>query len=240
MRGKKTAGRIAFAAALLCVLAALAGGGLKGRLTPFISAAPPRASVRMTARNSGEKNVVLDVETPAVTGFADAAFEDALNAAIASQIGGAVAGALDAAKSDAGFVFVLRVSAEVKHARGILSLRVTDDLDNGGTGFPHTVYYNADIQKSRLLSLDDLFVSREYRAAIDQMIRRRVRSDAHYFADSFTGVDAATSFFIADGRLFIAFAKYEIASGMTGEPVFEVPALLIRRWLKPEYAPLLW
>lgn len=240
MKGNETAGRVAFAAALLYVLTAWAGGGLKGRLTPLISPPPPRAAVCVTAQNSGEKNVVFDVETPVVTGFADAAFEDALNGAIAAQISGAAARVRSAAKSDGSFVFVLRVSAEVKHARGILSLRVTDDLDNGGTGFPHTVYYNADIQKSRLLSLDDLFVSREYRAAIDKMITRRVRSDAHYFADSFTGVNAATSFFIADGRLFIAFAKYEIASGMTGEPVFEIPIPLIRGWLKPEYAPLLW
>lgn len=168
------------------------------------------------------------------------AFEDRFNKRILMQVKDAMDDAFCQAKRDEAWVFVLCVDDEVKCQRGILSLRVTDDLDNGGTGFPHTVYYNVNIHKNCLLSLDDLFVSTEYRAVIDGFIRERIRYDAHYFADEFMGVSKHTSFFISKGQLHIAFAKYEIASGMTGEPDFAIPTILIRKWLRPEYAPLFW
>ena len=144
------------------------------------------------------------------------------------------------AKDDEDWVFVLRISDDTKCKRGILSVRVTDDVDNGGTGFPNTVFYNADIQKSCWLTLDDLFVSKAYRPAIDGFIYNKIINDAHFFAEDFLGVTEKTSFFVYERQLYIPFAKYEIASGMTGEPTFAMPTMLIRKWLRPEYAPFFW
>ncbi len=232
--------RIAFCAAVLIVFFAAAGGSLKGRLLPFITMPPRQVSVTEILQNKGVGNIVFDIQFPQISGFGDRAFENRLNAKIFAQAEYAIADALYQAKDNKDWVFVLRVSDEVKSNCGILSLRVTDDIDNGGTGFPHTVYYNADIQKSRPLTLDDLFVATDYRTVIDSLIRKIVRNDAHYVPDAFTGVSESTAFFISGGQLHIVFAKYEIASGLTGEPDFAIPTLLIRKWLKPEYAPLFW
>ncbi len=232
--------RIAFGAAVLIVFIAAAGGSLKGRLLPFITVPLRQVSVTEDLHNKGVGNIVFDIQYPEVLGFDNQAFEDGLNNKIIVQVNNAIIDAFDQAKGNEDWVFVLRVSDEVKNNRGVLSLRVTDDLDNGGTGFPHTVYYNTDIQKSCFLILDDLFVSNEYRTEVDRLIRKIVRNDAHYFSDAFTGVSENTAFFLSDGQLHIAFAKYEIASGLTGEPDFAIPTPLIRRWLRPEYAPLFW
>lgn len=240
MRGMVMTRKIVFAMIALMVVFAAMGGSLKGRLTPFISTPMKQAIVSETLENRGVGNVVFDIQYPKVCGFDDHTFEDSLNERILVQVENAMADAFSQAERDKKWVFVLRVDDEVKCQRGILSLRITDDLNNGGTGFPHTVYYNTDIHKSRFLTLDDLFVSREYQALIDRYIRERIQYDEHYFVDEFMGVATDTSFFISKGQLHIAYAKYEIASGMTGEPDFAIPTLLIRKGLRPEYAPLFW
>ncbi len=232
--------RTIFGAMTLFVLIAAAGGALKGRLTPYFTAPPPGVAVCEVLENRGIRNIVFDIQYPKISGFSERTFEEKLNRLIALQAEAAAAGALEQAKQNEKWVFVLRVSDEVKNRRGILSLRVTDDLDNGGTGFPNTVYYNADISENRMLTLDDLFDSAEYRKAINGFIQSKTEQDEHFFPGAFKGVAGGTSFFIAHGQLCIAFAKYEIASGMTGEPVFEIPTLLIRKWLKAKYALLFW
>ncbi len=232
--------RIAFGAVVLILLFVAAGGGLKGRLTPFVAVLPRQARIEEVLVNKGVGNIVFDIEYPEISGFGDRTFEKEMNAKISAQVNYAIADAFYRAKGNEDWVFVLRVSDDVKNNLGILCVRVTDDLDNGGTGFPHTVYYNADIQKSDPLTLDDLFVSNDYRMVIDGFIREIVRNDSHYFADAFTGVSESTAFYLSEGQLHIAYAKYEIASGFTGEPDFEIPTLLIRKWLKSVYAPLFW
>jgi hypothetical protein len=118
-------------------------------------------------------------------------------------------------------------------------MRVTAVLDNGGVGLPHTVYYNVDITKRRWLSLDGLFKLDTYRKVLDEYIRKQMDGDERFLPEEFMGVSHRTMFFIKDGRLYIAFAKYEIADGMAGETVFEMPPELLRGLVKPEYAGLL-
>lgn len=227
-----------FLMAALTVIFMASSGGLRGRLLPYITMPPQQVSVTQVRQNKGIENVVLDIQYPLVCGFDDKIFEGKLNTRMITQVNNAIADTFDQAKNNTDWVFVLRVSDDIKNNRGILSVRVTDDLDNGGTGFPRTVYYNVNIEDCCLITLDDLFVSHEYRTAIDGFIRGIVRNDEHYFADYFTGVSEKTAFFISGRQLHIEYAKYEIASGLTGEPDFAIPTLLIRKWLKPEYAPL--
>lgn len=221
--------------AVITVLIFAAGGGLDGRLS--LQPSVPHRSVTVSERteNRGIDNLVLDIRMPVVAGLADTSFEKLLNARIRAQVSAARQDALRQSRIDPAYVFVLRVDYALTCAQDILSLRVTDDLDNGGTGKPHTVYYNADIQKSASLTLDDLFESRDYREAVDNLIRNTMQADEHFFLEDFTGVDNHSKFFISNGQLHIAFSKYEIASGMAGEPIFSVPSGLLWTQIKPRY-----
>jgi len=232
--------RIIFCMTLLAMLLAASGGSLKGRLSPLITNPAKEALVCESLENRGVGNVVFDIQYPVIQGFDNETFEQRLNSRILMQVENAKADAFYQAGKDEDWIFVLRVYDEVKCRRGILSVRVTNDIDNGGTGFPHTVYYNADIEKNCCLTLDDLFVSKEYRQVINHFIKKQIKKDEHYFAEEFKGISECTSFFIYERRLNIAFAKYEIASGMTGEPTFAIPTALIRKWLQPEYARYFW
>ncbi len=232
--------RIVFIVMIMGELLSGLGGSLKGRLSPYMTLPPKESAVCELLENRGIGNVVFDIQYPVIQGFDDEVFKHRLNKRILMQVENAKADVLYQAKSDEDWVFVLRVFDEVKCLRGILSVRVTNDIDNGGTGFPHTVYYNADIEKNCCLTLDDLFVTNDYRNAIDNFIRKGIDKDEHYFPEEFKGVCESTSFFISGRQLYIAFAKYEIASGMTGEPTFAIPTALIRKWLKPKYASLFW
>lgn len=187
----------------------------------------------------GSDTLVEDIRVPLVFGFNDKAFEAALGERITAFVDTARKDARQAARVAqqwVPYVCVLAVDYEIKTNCGLFSMRLTADLENGGTGMPNTAYINADIAKSAFLQLDDLFVSREYRAALDQHIAELMRADARFSPEEFTGVSNKTAFFVADGQLFIAFGKYEVASGMTGEPVFGIPPALIRGLVRPEYA----
>jgi len=232
-------------AALLTIGFLAAGNVLQGRL---LAARPqPEVSVSEALVNRGSDEIVLDIRYPVVSGLHDAALERSLNESIRAQVDAAA----DAAQAEAaalwmeaeteGFepwVYVFHTDYEAYCTRGILSLRVTTALDNGGVGFPHTVYYNIDIARSRRLCLNDLFTSGEYRQALSAYIRHQISGNPRFFANEFTGITGRTAFFVRDGRLYIAFAKYEIASGMTGEPVFAIPSRLLHGRLRPEYAGL--
>lgn len=187
----------------------------------------------------GSDTLVEDIQMPVLEGFSDPAFEKALNTRIRVFV--------DSARQDAReqarivqqwmpYVCVLTVDYEVKNACGLFSMRITSDLENGGTGMPHTIYINADAWSNSTLTLDDLFRSADYRAGMDQYLSEMMAADAHFFPDTFFGVNESTTFFVSKGRLYIAFGKYEVASGMAGEPVFEMPPELISQYLKPKYA----
>jgi hypothetical protein len=208
--------------------------------------AEPQAKVQVTERqvNYGNEYLIYDICTPAVSGFADADFERGLNSRIEAHIARDQAEAESYAKdymeqvkswSIPPYDCVFSAWYEAKCTTGILSLKVTTFLDNGGTGMPHTVYYNADIAYCEMLSLGDLFISDDYKARIDHVIDAQMRKDPERYDVPFKGVTADTQFFISGGRLFIAFAKYEVAGGTTGEPEFEIPIGEIWGLIKQEY-----
>ncbi len=234
------------AAALMLVCFLAAGGSLRGRL---MAALPqPSAVIKEETVNCGTAALVTDIRLPVVSGLGGDKIELELN----KKVRGQVEAARTAAEAEAaalwreaqlkGFTpwtYVFAADYEAYSVRGVLSLRVTTDLDNGGTGLPHTVYYNVDIERRCWLKLVDLFVSDEYRRVIDGYISEQISHDERFIPEAFAGVSAGTSFFISNGRLCIAFAKYEIASGMTGEPVFEIPPGLLHGLVRPEYAGVL-
>jgi ferredoxin len=139
-------------------------------------ATPAQASVQVTVRqtNYGDEYLVYDLGVPVVSGFADAQFEYSLNERIRKRVKTDQAAALDyalwfAQEVEAGRMLpydcVFTASCETKCTYGILSLKVATFLDNGGTGMPHTAYYNVDIEACKMLALPDLFTGRAIKAA---------------------------------------------------------------------------
>ena len=242
-----TGRRFWLTAAAVAVLACFtAGGSLTGRVGQ--TQPHPEASVGEATLYRGNEQIVLDIRMPVVSGLNDRKLEHILNSRVRAQVDASRAAAeIEAASlwreaADEGFLpwlYVFHADYEVYSVRGVLSMRVTAALDNGGVGLPHTVYYNVDIARHSWLTLDDLFASKAYKEVIDTYIREQISGDERFLPEEFGGVSQKTSFFIRDGRLHIAFAKYEIADGMTGEPVFEIPPKLLRGLVKPEYAGLL-
>lgn len=236
--------RLWLMAAMVAVLVCFAAGGsLPGRMGR--TQPQPEAHVSEEALYRGSEQIVLDIRVPVVSGLGDRKLERMLNGRVRAQVDAARAAAeteatalWQEAKRD-GFLpwlYVFHADYEVYSVRGVLSMRVTAALDNGGTGLPHTVYYNVDVAKHRWLCLDDLFVSEAYKDVISVYISGQISDDERFLTEAFHGVSGDTSFFVRDGRLHIAFAKYEIADGMTGEPVFDIPPGLLRGLVKPEYA----
>ncbi len=222
------------------------GGSLPGRVGR--TEPQPEASVGEKTLYRGNEQIVLDVRVPVVSGLGDRKLEHILNSRVRAQVDAARAAAETEAAAlwreaeQEGFLpwlYVFHADYEVYSARGVLSMRVTAALDNGGVGLPHTVYYNVDIARHSWLTLDDLFASEAYKEVIGTYIRDQISADERFLPEEFVGMSQKTSFFIRDGRLHIAFAKYEISDGMTGEPVFGIPPKLLRGLVKPEYAGLL-
>ncbi len=234
-------------AAAVIVLACFAvGGSLPGRVGR--TEPKPEAHVGEKALYRGSEQIVLDVRIPVVSRLGDRKLEHILNSRVRAQVDAARTAAetevtaLWHEAEQEGFLpwlYVFHADYEVYSACGVLSMRVTAALDNGGVGLPHTVYYNVDIVRHSWLTLDDLFASGAYKEVIDTYIREQISGDERFLPEEFGGVSQMTSFFIHDGGLHIAFAKYEISDGMTGEPVFDIPPKLLRGLVKPEYAGLL-
>lgn len=191
--------------------------------------------------NYGSEHLTVDICRPAVSGFSDAQFDKTLNDRIGAQIAAALGDAEDYAVTygqQIGYPCVFYAAYSAECTERLLSLKVTTFLDNGGTGLPLTVYYNADIEESKYLTLGDLFADgAPFGERIGAVILEEMKEDPErYFFERFAGVDNDTQFFIYEGQLYIAFAKYEIADGMTGEPEFLISAEAIEDMLAPEYA----
>lgn len=196
----------------------------------------------------GKECLTVDICMPVVSGLSDAQFERSLNYRIRNQI----MNASQTAKQDAEIFwqetkakgyepwpFIFCAGYEVQCKQKVLSLKVTTLLDNGGPGMPHTVYYNVDIKNNKRITLSDLFVEESpFLERIDGVIEAEMRKDIErYFGEGeYIGISKNAEFFINNGELYIAFAKYEVASGMTGEPNFLIPTDVIQDIIAPEYA----
>lgn len=205
-----------------------------------------RIAVTVLTENSGTEKLTLDIQIPVISGLGDKLFELDLNKKIKTQI--------DTARNEAEKVtdefwrqareqnyepwpYIFFSEYEVKSDAGILSLKVTTLLYTGGPGMPQTIYYNVDLKKNKIILLSDLFRNGYYVQIIDSVILNEMDKDIERYVphSEFPGVSKHTKFFISEGKLYITFAKYEVASGMTGEPEFLIPTEKIRGILKQEY-----
>lgn len=213
------------------------------------NAVSERIKVTVLTVNSGTDRLTLDIQIPEVSGFADSVFEKELNRKIKSQVDIARRNAEETAdefwrqareENYEPWPYVFYSEYEVKSADAIFSLKVTTFLYTGGPGMPETVYYNVDTSKNKLITLSGLFRNEDYIPIINMIILDEMDKDIERYVPpgEFPGVSRHTKFYIKDGKLYIAFDKYEVASGMTGEPEFLIPAEKIRGILKKEYKNL--
>lgn len=103
-------------------------------------------------------------------------------------------------------------------------------------------YDTIDKQHELLLTLPSLFNNDKYVQIItdnvkEQMKQQMVDTNTNKFywisdeeiVEAFTTIDPKQSFYItAEGKLVIAFDKYEVAPGYMGNPTFEIPTELLQ------------
>jgi hypothetical protein len=194
---------------------------------------------------SCDEKLSINIRKPFIQGLSGIEFENELNSHIENQISVAKDSALKTADEywndlkKQGYnprQCSFYADYEVKSAEGILSLKVTSVLYMGGTSMPLTEYYNADIKTSKLLCLGDLFRNDKYKDILYAIIKSDMEKEPDgYFIEDFKAVTEITKFFIHEGSLYIAFTKYEIAPGASGEPEFRIPTERIEDYLKDEY-----
>ena len=102
--------------------------------------------------------------------------------------------------------------------------------ENWNSGFNETRYYNLDLQKEELITLEDI-LGEDYiniaNAQIQTQIRQRTEQNGEVFFSpeegGFTGISDDTKFYMNQaGNPVIVFKEYEIAPGSAGAVEFEI------------------
>jgi len=127
----------------------------------------------------------------------------------------------------------------------VFSLRVEYFVAAGGSNTSYD-FYNVNQRTGELMTLGSLFrpgtdhleVINEYlleqmRAAVDEAGHPLYWVDeTDPYVDAFEGIEADHDFYVSqEGRLVIAFDKYEVAPGYVGTPEFVIPTELIESLL---------
>lgn len=115
-----------------------------------------------------------------------------------------------------------------------------------GSSMTEDRYYHIDKRTGKCVKLSDLFEDEDYIDAISadilsQMERSEQEGETFFTGDrlvskeNFKRIDADEDFYFEDGRLVIAFDKYEVAPGSMGCPSFAIDRAVYERYLKEEY-----
>lgn len=101
--------------------------------------------------------------------------------------------------------------------------------ENWNSGSNETRYYNMDIQREKIITLEDV-LGEDYVDAVNTSIQAQIQertADGEVFwtpeEGGFTGISEDTKFYMNQaGNPVIVFDKYEIAPGSSGEVEFEI------------------
>lgn len=108
----------------------------------------------------------------------------------------------------------------------ILSFYIDIYQFSGGAHGETTRYsYTIDINSGKVLTIEDILTSKDYKNLVDNEIKKQIeRNSQYYFVgdEGFKGVDENTRFYIDKGDLVVYFQQYEIAPYSTGLPEFKI------------------
>lgn len=117
----------------------------------------------------------------------------------------------------------IRVWYEVKtHTKTYLSLAIMG-AENWTSAYNETRYYNFDLEKGTLVTLQDV-LGENFQETANQQIRSQMeerKKEGAVFFDDFEGIDENTPFYLDEnGDPVIVFQAYQIAPGSEGEQEF--------------------
>ena len=106
-------------------------------------------------------------------------------------------------------------------------------------------YYNIDKRTDEIVKLSDLFDDENYKKAISKEIKKQMVSrmekdkDVVYWIDeeneewNFNMIEGNQNFYLSNkGNIVIVFDKYEVGTGSTGTPEFEINKEIYEKYLK--------
>ncbi len=237
-------------AASLLLLLALVFTGLAGCTptpapiptpTPEPEPTPPPAPLVITTRTvqRSTDNITVDLQIPVLSGLADTARQDELNADFAATAAAFADGLEEQADADAEFAaaegfefrpYDARTMFNVPYNRdGRFSLTVTySDYTGGAHGMYARATLNLDTATGNELTLADLFPDDpDYLRTIrDELLRQITAEPDHYFpdaAESLATIPANQSFYLQGDTVVVYFSLYEIAPYAAGMPEFVIP-----------------
>ncbi|WP_454054349.1 DUF3298 and DUF4163 domain-containing protein [Clostridium sp. Marseille-Q7071] len=111
-------------------------------------------------------------------------------------------------------------------SNNLVSLTIEFVKFTGGTyAIEDNVTYNVDINKEKILNLDDVFHEKEnYVEIINGNIKTELKEKENvYFADKFITVNENTKFYIEKDNIVVYFDMNEISPYVIGIPEFKIP-----------------
>lgn len=126
----------------------------------------------------------------------------------------------------------IQVSYKIKSQSDRFLSFTVEGSENWASAYYEKKYYNIDLSKNQLVSLEELlgenYIETANQSILTQMEQRQKDQQAVFFTPEqggFTGITSSANFYInASGNPVIVFGKYEIAPGSAGEVEFEIIA----------------
>ncbi|ARC84772.1 hypothetical protein U732_4311 [Clostridium argentinense CDC 2741] len=119
------------------------------------------------------------------------------------------------------------VDYKVNHiSNNLVSLTLQFIKFTGGTyAIEENITYNVDINKGKILNLDDIFYEKDnYVEIINRNIKEELKEKENiYFVDKFTTVNENTKFYIEQNNIVVYFNMNEISPYVIGIPEFKIP-----------------
>lgn len=129
-----------------------------------------------------------------------------------------------------------------------LKLSVEETAGSSGKYFR---YYHIDKRSGSIVQLGDMFTGESYQKILTEEIKKQMKermeedktvvywAEKDEFGKEFVKISGDRNFYWnKDGNLVIAFDKYEVGPGSSGEPEFVIEWDLIENILKPEYSAI--
>lgn len=239
---------------------------LLGGLTPaFIEAAAKETAYSMAALESTDVNSAfvafkkriketdymnIHISQPVVKGLTDKKFEKKINQEIDKKINILIEELQKEAQNEAkeakkaGYKFhkyELIVQSDAKYAGPFLSIVMTTNIYSGGANDNTTVasVNIVDGKQGKQIHLNELVKDNK---GLNNLILHEIeKSQEEFFTGEFgfQSFREEQPFYIENGQLGIIFDKYEIAPGVMGTPIIQLPISEVKPLFQQKYADLI-